>query len=578
MQIASIALCRVSTLEQRTTGHSLDRQAVNVVKAAEFLGAPIIKTWSLDQSSRVGKNINRKDIKEMMSFCKSNKQVRFLIVDEVDRFMRDMEFCQYFEVCFKLIGVKVWYASQPVLNGDDLMAKFYKLMEMFKAEASNVERTTKSLNGLKGRIAAGYWPFPLHQGYTKCDVPGLHVPDPVRFKLLQQAGLEVVSGQYTVYQAHKRLLEKGYTTPSGKLLKIDKFIELLKDSYYCGVLRIEQWDEALVNEKGLHQPMFSREQFDEIQFILSGRKQKYVRKTHNPDFPLSNLVHCVCGGRFVGFVHRNGHGSSWRCPKYRCRKCRKQYRLTDIHSNLDLLLADIKLDQSRREKLIIYLKNVWQENQKTNLQHQQAVERHLEKLKDKKSGLINAMALNPDLAEDIKEQIEKVKKEIDFAERQQAETPSLEEDQIEFVKFALAYINNLKLKWWEIDHDSRVKCKLLLFPQEIFVNSEKKVYTPQISIILSLKGTKKEAFRASNSHVVGERGVEPPRGCPHYDLNVACLPFHHSPIIIILRLTFIGYVERYHLTIRASLPLPINVSLLLDSFLFHIPVTNMIKA
>jgi len=66
MNYKSIALCRVSTPEQVAEGHSLERQEANVLQFAKELKAPIIQTWSIDQSSRVGKNLDRKDLKEMM--------------------------------------------------------------------------------------------------------------------------------------------------------------------------------------------------------------------------------------------------------------------------------------------------------------------------------------------------------------------------------------------------------------------------------------------------------------------------------------------------------------------------------
>ena len=46
--------------------------------------------------------------------------------------------------------------------------------------------------------------------------------------------------------------------------------------------------------------------------------------------------------------------------------------------------------------------------------------------------------------------------------------------------------------WKELDRASRVKCKQLLFPGEIIVNSHEKVCTPQISPIIWFASNKKE--------------------------------------------------------------------------------------
>ncbi len=89
MKELAIALCRVSTKRQLEDGN-LDPQIERVNKAATFLNAEIIKRWEIAASSRKGKNIRRKDLLEMRELCRRNKRVKYLIVDEVDRFMRSI--------------------------------------------------------------------------------------------------------------------------------------------------------------------------------------------------------------------------------------------------------------------------------------------------------------------------------------------------------------------------------------------------------------------------------------------------------------------------------------------------------
>ena len=40
----------------------------------------------------------------------------------------------------------------------------------------------------------------------------------------------------------------------------------------------------------------------------------------------------------------------------------------------------------------------------------------------------------------------------------------------------------------------------------------------------------KNIRRMANIFIVGEEGVEPSRPCGHWNLNPACIPFHHSPL------------------------------------------------
>src|SRR5437868_14536002 len=97
MTTQAIVLCRVSTPGQMRDGN-LDPQIERVNKAADFLEATIVRRWELAISSRKGKNIKRKDLLEMYEFCKANKRVKYLIVDEVDRFMRSIEVYYWWKV------------------------------------------------------------------------------------------------------------------------------------------------------------------------------------------------------------------------------------------------------------------------------------------------------------------------------------------------------------------------------------------------------------------------------------------------------------------------------------------------
>src|ERR1700758_3284929 len=122
----AIVLCGVSTPGQMRDGN-LDPQIERVNKAAEFLDADIVRRWELAISSRKGKNIKRKDLLEMYEFCRKNKRVKYLIVDEVDRFMRSIDEYYWWKVQLKGIGVQLIHANKPHVNPNDQAAVFDEL-------------------------------------------------------------------------------------------------------------------------------------------------------------------------------------------------------------------------------------------------------------------------------------------------------------------------------------------------------------------------------------------------------------------------------------------------------------------
>lgn len=56
-----------------------------------------------------------------------------------------------------------------------------------------------------------------------------------------------------------------------------------------------------------------------------------------------------------------------------------------------------------------------------------------------------------------------------------SEANNVEKDFIEFVDFALEYVNNLKIEWWRLDYEDRLRCEQLLFPQYLRIKKTEKL-------------------------------------------------------------------------------------------------------
>jgi site-specific DNA recombinase len=170
-KVEAIALCRVSTTRQSEEGTSLEAQEQRVYDAAMHFNAEIVEFWSITRSSRKGKNYQRKDLMEMLAYAKANKKVKYIIVDEPDRFMRDFKTYFYWQVKFKEeAGLKMVYAKKPHLAEDDsMMSLMEEMMDVFRAEASNQERINKSTPNMQARVALGFYPGRPKPGYEHTD-------------------------------------------------------------------------------------------------------------------------------------------------------------------------------------------------------------------------------------------------------------------------------------------------------------------------------------------------------------------------------------------------------------------------
>ena len=498
---------------------NLEPQEQRIKQAAEFLDVEVEKWWQLAVSSRKGKNVKRKDILEMYDHCRRFKRVKYLIVDEVDRFMRSIAEYYYWKVMFMEIGVQIRFANHPEVDPEEPRAVFDELIDIYRAEQSNNERIEKTSPKMIAKIQAGYYPGNPRVGYKTSDIKSLHVPDEPTWSNLQLTMKEIASGTYTISQGLARLHERGFKTrrfapnaPGGKPIDMYRFKRILTEPYYAGMVTMSDWD---VEGKGLHEPMITKAEHAALLAIVQKKGKKFTPRRKNPLFPLSNLMECAdCGegAYLVGYQHSNGKGNFYR--RYRCRNCsRSTIPADDLHVAFDKVLGDLQLNAESKSELRLALRRVWQQSVADRMQQVRALEGLLSNLADKKDKLVTSMAHNPELASDIKDSLMRVKGQITEATEKLAVAKDFEKDFDEFTDFALDFVSNWAQRWWQLDYDDRLRCKQILFPGGFSVDSKKKIYTPDMSAVYRFTGTAKGTDVADNSNMEGHLGLEPRTRC-----------------------------------------------------------------
>lgn len=502
MKYKAIALCRVSTSKQRIEGSSLEAQEARVYDAAAFLEAEIIHLWSLDTSSKKGVNLKRKDLQEMLIFCKHNKSVKYLIVDEVDRFMRSIAEYYWYKVEFQQLGVEIRFASKPELSGEDQRAVFDEMIDIYRAESSNIERSTKTTDKMKAKIALGYYPGHPHIGYVKGEIKGLHVPHEPNWSLLREAMHKILYSAYTLHEALKWLNNNGFQYGT-KGLDMDKFKSVLMESYYAGIIKMSDWD--VVNENGLHQHMITKKEHEQLYRIAAGKGKAFTVRKENPDFPISNVGMCEdCASTYgaramlVGYTHNNGKDGNARkyYDRYRCRVCNKALLKAVVHNGFDEFVSGVEFVEPKIQELGNDLKRAWREEVEDNTQTVARLKQKHELLTDEKDKLVRALATQPELADDFKASLLRIKQEITDIEQSIAEAEDTDKDFEEFVDFALDFVNDMKDEFWALEREDKQRCKQIIFPGEFLVSRSGKVSTQELSKLFRYKPTKKEPQKA----------------------------------------------------------------------------------
>lgn len=513
-QPIALALCRVSSFEQ-LENNSLNRQRDAVLRAAEELGVQIPEDgwWSNHVSSKRGTNLNRKDLKEALARCKKDKRIKYVIVDEPDRFMRSIDEAAYYEVLFSQQGVKVWYASDPDLNKGDLTSKLLKFTKYFSAEGSNEERQNKSISGQTKALKEGRYPFAPKPGYMKGKIDGLQEVHPIDGPLLKSTLVNIASCLVTPTDALRDLNKTEFR--QGKVpYKMDKFRKVITDPFYAGIVEVDKAVKVR-NENGLHVPLITKKQHEAITEIMSMKKknQNGPRKNGNPEYPLSNIVECLeCRGkrygRVVGFKVNNGKNKSKVYHKYRCRECGAYIHRDELHSQIDNIFNRYKMTADARTELIGLLKKVWSERDNLRRAESKRLEGRAAILRQEVANQVRAVGdpanrlIRQELIDSVTEmKIEQREIADDLFKLQQ----SLKEDEDDFMKFALGFVDESSSGFMTLSRDNRSKCKELIFPGGLYINKDKKVYTPEISLFYRLVETKTDTEMSEKSKVVRVR-------------------------------------------------------------------------
>lgn len=516
-QVLAIALCRVSSIEQ-LENNSLNRQREAVLNAAEELSVTIPDDgwWSGSISSKRGTNVERKDLQEMIDRCKKDKRIKYVIVDEPDRFMRSIDEAAYFEVTFRQLGVTVWYASDPELNKGDLASKLLKFTKYLSAEGSNEERQNKSIAGQTKALLEGRYPFSPKPGYKRGYERGIQEKRQPHADILRACFLDILARRVTPTQALIAFNKSEFFAGGKAHYKMDKFRKIVTDPFYAGIVEINV-QVKVRNENGLHEPLITKDQHYELVRIMNDKhkNQKGPHKNGNPKYPLSNLVtHEPCSdhriGRVVGYDHGNGRSKTLVYEKYRCRACATYVTREHLHNEVKKLFGQTKITQDGLKNLKQALDKVWLLKEG---QAEQEAHRINHKIKALQESIINQVEAATDpgnitIKEDILKSIASKKLEIEHLESDlELVHEKVEADKDRFLDFAFGYIGKMGDRFLELPLGNRMRCKQLLFPGGIYLGAGKKVYTTEMSILYRLATKKKDAEASDNSHLVRVRGL-----------------------------------------------------------------------
>lgn len=518
-KVLAIANVRVST-EEQLDNNSLTNQRKAVRKMAKDLGVELVKIWSGPVSSKKGNNIKRKDLKEMLDYCKRYKRVKYAIFDEPDRFMRSILEFAYFIVEFRKLGVEVKFASKSELNADTATNTLMLVLEAFKAEGSNEERQRKSIRGDEAAILDGRYPAHPKLGYMKGDKPAIHKVDPVIGEFMRSNLRRLSANLISLSESCKEFNESSFVKNGEHCpYQLDKWRKIVTDPYYCGIVEMNKQVQARC-ENGKHEPLITKEQHEKILQIVNNKKKNQIgpKPGGNPNFPLNKITCCEkCWneeiergrtgfknrGKYVGYKVTNKQNREYNY--YRCRLCGHVIKKEVLHEDFTKLLDALDFTDSSREDYKKCLQKVWKIEESENeakIDHLKIQRKELERHKNE---LVENLCFikKDNVREEVERSIEAKLSAIEEIDSQISELLETKKEGFsKFMEFALDLVDNLGKNFWELTPEEVRKFKLLAFPDGFFIDSEEIIKIRKISPFLRYKKSSNEEILVANSKMV----------------------------------------------------------------------------
>lgn len=231
-----------------------------------------------------------------------------------------------------------------------------KFLLMILCSQAKLENDNKSINvkrGLRTRCEMGLWPAPAPMGYLnemRADRKGYVYIDPERGhiikKMFEKVAYEKWSGKKVF---HWLKFELNFKTPNGnKGLTLSNIYLLLQNDFYYGSFEYPR--KSGLWYKGIHEPLISKELFDQVQQQVKSQ----IIRVQDKEFAFTKIMSCgLCDSGITadekfkkqknGNIHRYVY---YGCTKKKDHNCKCGYiREDELIEQLVGLMETIDLDE-----------------------------------------------------------------------------------------------------------------------------------------------------------------------------------------------------------------------------------------
>ena len=206
--------------------------------------------------------------------------------------------------------------------------------------------------GIRQKLRRGEWPALAPVGYLNELRHHTIIKDPERWQIVKKLFEAYAGGNHTIYSLQKLSLSLGLVSRrTNKQIVISKLVDMLTNPFYYGVFlhKGEMY-------QGSHQPIITKQLFDEVQKVHSAKRKTRVKKDLLP-FAFRGVFTCGECGRMVT-AERKKKPSGLKYVYYRCTKknvvCSQKF-IEERHlvSQINKTIESVALPDDWKDKMLI---------------------------------------------------------------------------------------------------------------------------------------------------------------------------------------------------------------------------------
>lgn len=250
----AVALVRSSNSETSGQDLTIAEQQEEMVDYAKTSQIEIQKIFtSSDRSSQV--------IKEIISYCKANPQIGYLLIEKPSRLSRSIiEYNRYLGA-FYACGVEVLTTIEYAYGIDSIEDTYQDYLSMAMVEIDSRMRSEQVKRALLNRTKAGYSVSRPPLGYAQSRIRGLYEKTNTASALCMYFQ-DTLAGVMTIQELRQKISHIYY--PKDRLISLHKLRNIVSNPYYAGFVSYQGQQF-----RGLHEPLLTSEQQQELIELLS---------------------------------------------------------------------------------------------------------------------------------------------------------------------------------------------------------------------------------------------------------------------------------------------------------------------